>query len=130
MEGLTLGQKLKAARRDRSVDDVVDAYKLRWGRHRGLSRGSLPRWEKDDSRPNEIVLARLAKIYDVPLSELDPDAEAAILEFSALERLTPGGMVSGDESKKRGSCTLRKHNGRRADRVPSARLVQPVTKAA
>lgn len=87
----TLGDRLKAARKDRGVDDVVDEYKSRWGKHRGISRGSLPRWEKNEGRPNEIVLARLAKLYKMELSDLDPEAEAAILEFAPRGRVAPGG---------------------------------------
>ena len=97
VEGTTLGERLTEARGTQAIDDVVGAYRQRHGKRRGLSRGSLSRWERNEGRPGLVILARLARLYERELEELaDDEARAELVEIGF---------------KSRGNSTRRRRNG-------------------
>ena len=80
--GNTLGARLAAARGRMTMDEAIAAYRQRWGKSRGLSRGSLGRWENDVGRPSLVVLVRLATIYGTHVRELDADTHDELVELA------------------------------------------------
>jgi transcriptional regulator with XRE-family HTH domain len=95
----TLGERLREARGDKAIEDVAHDYRVAYGKERGVSRATISRWENDDGRPQGVVLARLALVLGVPLSELDPDTYDEIVRLAG--PWEPGEGAAGGTDTKR-----------------------------